>query len=192
MLKKSDKKNTVEKPFSEMTAKEKGKEILSWIIWLSAAIIIAVMLRTFVFEFAVVSGDSMNNTLYDKEYVFVEKISKLRDDYEYGDILIVHYPGSSAAYVKRLVGKEGDTIEVKDGYLYRNGAKTEEPYTKDEYINFDFEKITVPSGHVFVMGDNRNNSMDSRNPSVGPIAEEEIVGHASFVMLPISGLRGLK
>ena len=180
-----------EKKFSEMTPAEKKKEILSWIIWIAAAVIIAVGLRTFVFEFVVVRGDSMNNTLFNGENVFVEKISKITDNYDYNDILIVKYPGRSEAFVKRLVGMEGDTIEVKDGYLYRNGEKIEEPFIRDGYMESDFKKITVPKGHVFVVGDNRNNSSDSRNAAVGPISENDIVGKAVFVMLPINSILGL-
>ena len=115
----------------------------------------------------------------------MEKLSKLSDDgIKHGDILIVKYPGKGdTAYVKRVVGLAGDTIEVREGVLYRNGEAVKEDYTLDDEMKYTFESYTVPEGNYFVLGDNRNDSLDSH--MIGPIPKEDIVGHAVCVIWPI-------
>ena len=165
--------------------KNAAKEALSWILCLVLAFAIAMTLRTFVFEFVRVDGDSMLPTLTTDERLFVEKLSKLSDDgIKHGDILIVKYPGKGdTAYVKRVVGLAGDTIEVREGVLYRNGEAVKEDYTLDDEMKYTFESYTVPEGNYFVLGDNRNDSLDSH--MIGPIPKEDIVGHAVCVIWPI-------
>ena len=165
--------------------KNAAKEALSWILCLVLAFAIAMTLRTFVFEFVRVDGDSMLPTLTTDERLFVEKLSKLSDDgIKHGDILIVKYPGKGdTAYVKRVVGLAGDTIEVREGTLYRNGEAVKEDYTLDDEMKYTFESYTVPEGNYFLLGDNRNDSLDSH--MIGPIPKEDIVGHAVCVIWPI-------
>ena len=161
------------------------REILSWVICLVSAFVIAMALRTFVFEIVRVDGDSMLPTLTTDERLFVEKISKLSEDgLNIGDIIIVHYPGEeNKSYVKRIVGLPGDKLKVENGKLWRNGVLIQENYTLDSRMNYDFEEYIVPEDSYFVMGDNRNDSMDSR--VVGSISRSEIVGHAVCVIWPI-------
>lgn len=161
------------------------REILSWVICLVSAFVIAMALRTFVFELVRVDGDSMLPTLTTDERLFVEKISKLSEDgLNIGDIIIVHYPGEeNRSYVKRIVGLPGDKLKVENGKLWRNGVLIQENYTLDSRMNYDFEEYIVPEDSYFVMGDNRNDSMDSR--VVGSISRSEIVGHAVCVIWPI-------
>ena len=161
------------------------REILSWVICLVSAFVIAMALRTFVFELVRVDGDSMLPTLTTDERLFVEKISKLSEDgLNIGDIIIVHYPGEeNKSYVKRIVGLPGDKLKVENGKLWRNGVLIQENYTLDSRMNYDFEDYIVPEDSYFVMGDNRNDSMDSR--VVGSISRSEIVGHAVCVIWPI-------
>ena len=165
--------------------KNAAKEALSWILCLVLAFAIAMTLRTFVFEFVRVDGDSMLPTLTTDERLFVEKLSKLSDDgIKHGDILIVKYPGKGdTAYVKRVVGLAGDTIEVREGTLYRNGEAVKEDYTLDDEMKYTFESYTVPEGNYFVLGDNRNDSLDSH--MIGPVPKEDIVGHAVCVIWPV-------
>ena len=161
------------------------REILSWVICLVSAFVIAMALRTFVFELVRLDGDSMLPTLTTDERLFVEKISKLSEDgLNIGDIIIVHYPGEeNKSYVKRIVGLPGDKLKVENGKLWRNGVLIQENYTLDSRMNYDFEEYIVPEDSYFVMGDNRNDSMDSR--VVGSISRSEIVGHAVCVIWPV-------
>ncbi|MGI6665335.1 MAG: signal peptidase I [Christensenellaceae bacterium] len=168
-----------------------GKEVLGWVICIVSAIIIAVLLRIFVFELIRVDGSSMLPTLEDKQTIFVEKISVKTHKIKRFDIIIVNYPGRDGEFVKRVVGMAGDRVEIKEGYLYVNDEKIEEDYTNDPVMYHDMEEIVVPEGHCFVMGDNRNNSLDSSSTAVGPIAYEQIVGKAFFVIFPLNKIHGL-
>lgn len=170
---------------------ENQKKDSSWVVWFAAAVVIAVLLRLFVFEIVRVDGESMNNTLQDGQHLFVEKISK-HSGIDRGEIVIVRYPDTgSKAYVKRIVALGGDSVLVKEGKLYINGVEQDEKYIKESYMEYeglgyggDGEEYTVPEGCYFVMGDNRNNSHDSR--SVGPIEQDDIIGRAMFIIWPIS------
>ena len=94
------------------------------------------------------------------------------------------------AYVKRVVGLPGDTVAISDGKLYINGEAQDEPYVNTDYINGTFE-TTVPEETVFVMGDNRNDSLDSRFPTVGPIPYDSVVGHAMAVIWPLGEIQSI-
>ena len=166
------------------------KEILSWVVCICGAVLIALLLRLFVFELVRVDGPSMQPTLYKDQTVFVEKLSVARGKIERFDVVIARYPGREGAYVKRVVGLPGDLIEIrKDGRLYVNGELQEEPYILDSFIEMQYGPYTVPQGCYFVMGDNRNNSLDSRSAEIGPISEDNIVGHALFVVWPINQMK---
>ncbi|MBQ9941747.1 MAG: signal peptidase I [Christensenellaceae bacterium] len=172
------------------------REVLSWVLCILAAVTTAVLLRTFVFEMVRVDGSSMLPTLHSEQTVFVEKVSRYFDGLDRGQIIIVEYPGREGAFVKRVIGLPGDTVEAKDGTVYVNGQPQSEPYLLDETgevleITDDMERITVPDGHYFVMGDNRDYSMDSRDPTVGPIPKENVIGHAMFVIWPLGEMQGL-
>lgn len=161
------------------------REIRSWIICLATAVAIALFLRFFVLEMVLVDGQSMEPTLHSHQTLFIEKVTKLFSTLDRGQIVVVKYPDMDGVYVKRIVGIPGDTIEVKDGALYLNGNRKEEPYINTDYINYDMEEITVPEDCYFVMGDNRNNSMDSHDDYIGPIPKENVVGRAIMVIWPL-------
>jgi len=167
------------------------KEIISWVLCLAIAVVIALSLRIFVFEMVRVDGDSMEHTLRNNQTVFVEKLSRSLGNLERRQIVIVRYPDHDDAYVKRIVGLPGDAIEIKEGSLYVNGLRQEEPYLAESEIFVDFAATTVPEDCYFVMGDNRNYSMDSRDPSVGPIPFDQVIGHAMFIVWPFSDIAGL-
>lgn len=165
------------------------KEAMSLIICCAIALIAAIGIRLFIFELVRVDGSSMKPTLYDGQTLFVEKISLYTENIQRGDIVIVHYPGRTGAYVKRVVGLPGDTVEVKEGSLYVNGERQEENYTLDEKMNWDTEQTVVPEGNYYVMGDNRNDSTDSR--SIGPIPRDNLIGKAAFIIWPIGAIHSL-
>lgn len=172
-----------------------------FILYLICVVIGALALRQFFFEPTVVDGESMQYTLLDGERVFVEKVSYWFDEPQRGDIVIVHFPGRTECFVKRIIAFGGETISIKDGYVYVDGQLLDESaYAGDWYGKIrDDMKIkcegsvngtyVVPYGHVFVMGDNRNWSHDSRAVDVGAIPIEQVLGKARFVVWPISEAR---
>ncbi len=168
-----------------------ARELLSWAIYILIAVAIAMLLRFFVFEFVRVDGPSMNPTLESGEAVFVEKVSKITGNFTRGEIVVVSYPNRTESFVKRIIGVPGDTVAITDGKAYLNGQTLDEPYIKEPYIEGDMETVTVPEGHYFVMGDNRNNSSDSRSSAVGPIPAENVIGHAMFIIWPLDQISGL-
>ena len=163
-------------------SRSRGREIRSWIICILIAVVIALLLRTFVFEIVRVDGQSMEPTLHSDQHVFVEKVTRYFNGIDRGNIVITKYPGYGDLYVKRVIALGGDTIEVKGGSVFVNGAKVEESYIA-EPIEYEFDQITIPENYVFVMGDNRNHSTDSH--IIGAIEESNIVGHALFVIWPL-------
>ncbi|WP_082903468.1 signal peptidase I [Christensenella timonensis] len=168
----------------------KARAVWGWVISIIAAIIIAFVVRAFFFEIILVDGASMQPTLESDERLAVEKVSRYFGLPEYGDIIIVHYPNMDGTYVKRVMGLPGDTIEVKNSTVYRNGEPLAETYTSsDPYA--DMEAVVVPEDTVFVMGDNRAHSLDSRTAYIGPIDKDEIVGHATFVIWPFDRMHSV-
>ena len=200
----------------EQKKKTVAREILEWILTVVAAVMIALPIRAFAFELVRVDGISMDSTLANGEIMFVSKFDyastwlsfpwqneKAKEeasrittggDPKRFDVVICRYPGrGDTNFVKRVVGLPGDTVELKDGYLYVNNEKYDEPYIRDEYrsgwLN-TFGPCTVPEGHFFVMGDHRNDSNDSR--SQGPLPRSMIVGHVRSVLYPFNEIRGIE
>ena len=202
------------------TAKKKtlAREILEWVLTIVIAVAVALPIRAFAFELVRVDGTSMNGTLSDGEIMFVNKLdyasawltlpwqderskeSAARvttgGDPERFDVVICRYPGrGDTNFVKRVVGLPGDTVELRDGYLYVNGERYEEPYIRDEYRTsggrgLDYGPCTVPEGEYFVMGDHRNNSNDSR--CQGTLTRDMIIGHVRCVLFPFGEIRGIE
>jgi len=171
-----------------VSPKSKKREILGWIISISAAVVIALGLRFFVFEFVRIDGPSMEPTLYTNEYVVMDKISYRFSPPARGDIVISSYPDHSHPLAKRIIGVAGDTLSIQDGVLYVNGEENSRYFT--DIMNEDFDEITVPADTVFIMGDNRNVSKDSR--SVGAVPVDKILGRAVFVIWPPAQMHGLQ
>jgi signal peptidase I len=165
------------------------REAKGWIISLAAAIVIALALRFFVFEFIRVEGPSMQPTLYSNEYVFMEKVTYWFRHPERGDIVICSFPASNESFVKRVIGLPGDKLKVADGVLYINDTPNYDYFSGHHKENL--AEMTVPENSVMVMGDNRNESRDSREPTVGPIPYDKILGRAEFVIWPVDKIHGL-
>lgn len=167
--------------------------MISWILTVLCAIIIAVLLRSYVFVIATVDGPSMNPTLEHNEKLFVTKYSYKLSDIKRGDIVICRY-GTEAyplIYVKRVIGLGGEIVSIVDGEVFVNGQAIEENYILDAPIH-DMDPVYVPEGYVFVMGDNRNNSADSRKSSIGPLKEELIIGKVRFRVMPLNKFGALE
>lgn len=178
---------TVEKSKKkEKPKKTPLQELISWVLTLGSAVVIALIIRTFLFVPIRVDGESMQNTLLDGEIVLATKPEYLRGDYHRNDIVICHYPDrGNTLFVKRLIALPGDTLEIRAGVVYVNGELVDETDI-DMYSQSTFSMGPVQLGEdeFFVMGDNRGNSNDSRR--VGPISHDMIVAHVRRVILPLS------
>ncbi|MBB4826105.1 signal peptidase I [Sporosarcina luteola] len=169
--------------------KETKSEIMSWIKSLAIAFVIVFVVRQFLFAPVVVSGQSMEPTFESNNRVVISKIHKL----DHFDLIVFHAPGSKEDYIKRVIGLPGDTVEMKDDQLFINGKAYDEPYIeankekifKDQKLTEDFE-VTVPEGQLFVLGDNRRNSTDSR--MIGCIEESSVVGKVEFRFFPFNSI----
>ena len=130
--------------------------------------------------------DSMIPKLVHNEDMLVEKMSYWFSDPLRGDIIICFYPGYTESCVKRVIGLPGETVAVKDGKIYINDvALDESAYWSGEIVG-NTDPVTVGSREVFVVGDNRNGSKDSRNPTVGSIPYAKIVGRVVAVVYPFN------
>jgi signal peptidase I len=181
-------------------------EIMSWIVTLVAAIVIATLMRVFIFEPIRVDGTSMTNTLKDGEVVYASKLAYRFGDVEYNDIVICRYPnrmgksfdlGASLTlqnytlFVKRIVALPGDTLAITNGQLIVNGEVVPNP----EFMGSeprDFAEITLGKDEYFALGDNRFSSHDSRHNDVGPISRDMIMGQVQYVMWPLNAIRSVK
>ncbi|MCZ0755330.1 signal peptidase I [Anoxybacillus sp. J5B_2022] len=181
---------------------KKKSETWEWLKAIVIAVLLAGGIRYFVFAPIIVDGLSMMPTLHDRDRMIVNKLSyKIGEPHRF-DIIVFHAE-EGKDYIKRVIGLPGDRIEYKNDTLYVNGKAYKEPYL-DEYKkqlidgplteSFTLEEITgrktVPKGYLFVMGDNRRFSKDSRH--IGFIPMEKVVGKASIVYWPLSDARMMK
>jgi len=165
------------------------KEIIEWVKVIVIAVILAGLITTFVRP-TLVKGASMENTLKQYDYLLVNKMAYKSKLPERGDVIIfksdlMQDNGRQKDLVKRVVAVEGDHVVVSEGKVYLNDEPLEEPYTKDGYTDYEIDTI-VPEGHIFAMGDNRLDSTDSRDPSVGPVALDDIVGKVFVRLFPFN------
>ena len=139
------------------------------------AVLLALLLNHFVAQGTYVSGQSMEPNLHSEQRLIIEKVSyKLRDP-QRGEIVVVDVPHSEIPLIKRVIGLGGESVEIRQNHLFVDGGLIEEPYITAPYQR-DFGPVVVPEKHIFVMGDNRNGSNDSR--SFGPVPIDHIEGRA--------------
>ncbi len=173
---------------------KKKNELWEWIKIFVVAAVLAVGIRYFLFTPIIVDGQSMMPTLEDRDRMIVNKLSYVFGEPERFDIVVFH-ASEEKDYIKRVIGLPGEHIEYKNDTLYVDGVPYEEPYL-EEYkkalvggtLTEPFS-VTVPEGHIFVMGDNRRYSKDSRH--IGPIAIDEILGKANVIYWPLEDFRFL-
>ena len=177
--------------------------IVSMVVVVLLAFVTAILLKTFVIDTNLVGGDSMLPTLNGGEYVqengkvvetikkgdklILNKVAKINR----GDIVVFNVNWQDDPLVKRVIGVAGDTIEIKDGKVYLNGELLEEDYIQGSTYVYteDTFKVTVPDGHIFCLGDNRENSHDSRHSDIGMIPLDNVRGKCFLVIDKSGGMR---
>ncbi len=189
------------------------REILEWCLVVIAALFISMIIKAFIFSTYKVNMVSMENTLYEGHNVIVYKTGYFFSTPKHNDIIVfMHEEGQFKSifkylpiknpgevdYIKRVIGLPGDQIDIReDGYVYRKSAgdtdfkKLDEPYAKGRTESHGMQlPFTVPEGKMFVMGDNRESSLDSRQ--IGPIDIDSVIGKAVLRIWPFSQFGGLK
>lgn len=171
-----------------------GRTILEWLVVIGCGVLIAVGAREFLVQAFWIPSPSMTPTLEPGDRVLVNKLAYKVHDVNHGDLVVFERPpqasngedGEIKDLIKRVVAVGGDTIEAREGMVYVNGERIEEPYLVEGTPTDNLPPLEIPEGMVFVMGDNRTNSEDSR--VFGPIDEDTIVGRAFITLLPVSHL----
>jgi signal peptidase I len=175
------------------------RSILEWGLVIGGALLVALIVRTFLIQAFWIPSASMEPTLQEGDRVLVNKLSYDLHDVHRFDVIVFTRPDEPSAVphpedeipdlIKRVIGLPGDTIEARDGVVYINDEPIKEPYLAPDTPTNDLPRQTVPKGHVFVMGDNRTNSHDSRR--FGAIKESSIVGRAFVRIYPLDDIGGL-
>lgn len=167
---------------------------VGWVIEIAVTVALAVALyfviQTFIVQTYRVEGQSMDRTLRDGQHLLIDKLTPRFDSYSRGDVVVLHPPDqaeSSTPYIKRVIGVPGDHVEIRDGGVWINGLRLDEPYVPDgdptESEDPDFDTVDLGPDEVWVMGDNRQHSVDSR--TFGPVQVSEIIGRAWLRFWPL-------
>jgi len=175
------------------TATSRRREVIEWVVLVGAALVIAVLIKTFLFQAFFIPSESMVPTLKVGDRVLVNKLAYDYGDVDRGDVVVFEAPPEArsteiADLVKRVIGLPGDTVEARDdGAVYVNGKQLDEPYLPPGTTTTNLPPTKVPAGHIFVMGDNRGASRDSRY--FGPVKESSIVGRVFVKIWPPARIR---
>jgi len=176
-------KNVAEKKYL-ITAKELLESIV-------IAVILALIIRAFLFQFFWIPSRSMEPTLLIDDRIIVTRFSYWFSEPQRGDVVVFKYPlDTKKDYVKRLIGLPGEKIKIVDSKLYINDNLVEEPYLPKGLEFGDFGPIQVPPDHYFMMGDNRNNSSDSR--VWGFVSDDLLIGKSQFIYWPLDRVGRVK
>lgn len=152
------------------------KELIPYVV----IVLVVVLIRSFIITPVRVNGASMESTLYDGDILFLEKFDT---DYQRFDIVVLHY--NNEKLVKRIIGLPGDTVEYRNNILYINGEEVDESFIDEETEDFSLSDLgydKIPAGYYFVVGDNRDNSLDSR--FVGLFSKKDVKGKVIFRIFP--------
>ena len=167
------------------------KELLGWIVYIAVIIGLTWLIITFVGQRTRVSGHSMEATLHDGDNPIVDKLSyRFRDPKRFEIIVFPYRHKENTYYIKRIIGLPGETVQVKDGYVYIDGEKLDENYGLEvmQDAGIAAEPIELGEDEYFVLGDNRNHSSDSRDPSVGILHIDELIGRAWIRIWPLDSI----
>ena len=167
------------------------KNVLEWVKEIVIAVIIAAIILTFI-KPIVVRQSSMEPPFYSGDYIFISKQAyRLFGEPERGDVIVFRTDmkdenNKDKNLIKRIIGLPGDTVEIIGGYVYLNGKLIDEPYLNEQGISGEMDEVTVPDGKLFVMGDNRGVSQDSRDVLVGCVDEQNILGKVFVRLYPFN------
>ncbi len=168
------------------------KDLKEWIVSIVVAVAIVIVVRMFLFTIIRVDGHSMDDTLSHNERLFVTVLDVKLKGVEREDVVICRYPDRGFdRFVKRVVGVAGDVIRMEGANTYINGELIEEDYVTRKDTR-SYGEFTVPEGCVFVCGDNRANSHDSRYSDVGFLENTMIIGKVRYVIWPLTKIRGVE
>ena len=178
--------------------KEKVKQIIrnKFLIFLVIVIVFVLVIRGFVGGIVVIQGESMNPTLLNSDIVFIEKISYRNNKPKRNDIVVVttNATGKKMQYVKRIIGLPGETIRIKKGKVFIDGEKLNEIHEFDliEDGGMAREKVILGEDEYFLLGDNRNNSKDSRNVELGIVKRDQMEGKVFVRIYPFAKIGKIK
>lgn len=175
--------------------KEKGKmnPVLEWVLIIVIAVAAALFINNVIIINSYVPSGSMESTIMTGSRMFGLRVTYWFSDPQRGDIIVFKYPDDpSQDFVKRVIGLPGDTVEIKQGVTYVNGEVLDEPYLNETPAKLDFGPYVVPDDCYFVMGDNRNNSNDSRKWKNTYVPRDYILGKAMFCYWPFNRIGVLK
>ena len=165
------------------------REVLSFFLYVAIVVGITFLIIHFVGQRTYVSGSSMENTLSDGDNLIVDKITYRFSDPKRYDIIVFPYQYEENTYfIKRIIGLPGETVQIVDGIIYIDGEALQESYGREVMKNSGLaaDPVTLGEDEYFVLGDNRNDSTDSRDPSVAKIPRDRIIGRAWVRIWPLS------
>ena len=171
------------------------RELFGMLVYVGIVLAITFLIITFVGQRTHVSGESMENTLDDGDQLIVDKLTYRFHDPERFDIIVFPFRyKDNTYYIKRIIGLPGETVQIVDGEIYINGEVLEESYGREvmQDAGLAAEPLTLGDDEYFVLGDNRNYSSDSRDPSVALIHRKEIIGRAWLRIWPLDSFGILK
>lgn len=197
--KRSKEQEIAEDDFLEGVEEEQPKsplrEVLGMVVYMGIVLGVTFLIITYVGQRTHVSGDSMKNTLNDGDHLIVDKITyRMREPVRYDIIVFPFRYKENTFYIKRIIGLPGETVQIAGGEIYIDGEILKESYGREVIKDPGIAESPIELGEdeYFVLGDNRNESSDSRDPSVGKIRREEIVGRAWLRIWPLNKFGILK